>query len=227
MLQRLATAAALCFSAAVLPLHAGAATLLFEETRDYGSGPGRIDPEGNAQLFDDFVQLKQTGADSRTVFRDTFDFTSLLPAGIGRFELELTFENAGPRSGPFFGTVALFEQWIVVLDGTPIPGQGLGTRRYQSVDTHIQDENSPQTLIFTPDIDGTGLTADSDAFAHTAGTGEFTFWLSDIAGSGPDTMDLYSATLRVYSGDVAPVPVPSAAWLMLTGLGALALRRRG
>lgn len=216
---------ALLTFATILATPVSATSLLFSETRDFGSDAGQIAPTnepngGNAILTPDAVLVRSDNvSDSRLQFRDTFDFRSILPASIERFELEFAFENAGP---------ARFERWGFVVDGSqffPNNPASLQTNRFQGSNSFLDDALSPQTFEFTSAIDGTGLFSTSDAFAHSVATGEFTYWFYT---TGINSFDLDSATLRVYGNGngVTAVPLPAGGLLLLSGSVVVRLARK-
>ena len=193
---------------------AQAATLgLF--THDYGTGSGNVAPDqyGSGALNSDSVTVAD---DEAPRFQDNFDLSSV-SGSIERFDLTLTFGDAGPS-----GVFNLGERWQARI---------LGSDDSSSSDDNfvtMYDEASPQTitLSFWTDFGA------PDAFAHSVATDMFSFGFSENTGSGwpyrgADEFDLQSASLEVI-GTPTPVPLPATMPLLAVALGGLgyAARRR-
>ncbi|MDU9003985.1 VPLPA-CTERM sorting domain-containing protein [Sedimentitalea todarodis] len=207
----------LAAAAVALALAGGAqAATLGMFTHDYGTGSGNVAPDqyGSGALNSDSVTVADNEAPR---FQDNFDL-STVTGSIERFDLTLTFGNAGPS-----GWFGLGERWQARI---------LGSDDGASSDDNfvtMYDEASPQTitLSFWSDL------GSPDAFAHSVASSMFSFGFSENTGSswpyrGADEFDLQSASLLV-SGTPTPVPLPATMPLLaaaLAGLGYAARRRR-
>lgn len=194
--------------AAAMTVPANAATVLLgSDLHDYGTG--LVDPGGNDALSADYVTVSDQ---SSSRFNDSFDFSSLVYDTIERFELVLTFANAGPTG--LFCPFICSEVWQARINGS---NDSASSDDYFST---LFSANSPQTITLTFGTD----TGSIDAFAHTLATQELSLWFSEFS-LGRDSFNLASAELNVY-GTVAPVPLPAAGFLLIGALGGLAALRR-
>lgn len=190
--------------AAALAAPAAEAATLGVFTRDYGSGPGRIDPGGNDVLATGHVTVSDQ---STSRFFDSFDFSSLTYSSIDSLTLTLSFSGAGPSFVPF-------EAWAVRVQGSNASSSS--DDRFAA----LTDAASPQSVTLTLAADVLGV----NAFAHSLATEQLTFWFSEFT-PGADSFRLVSASLTV-SGTPAAVPLPAAGGLLLGALGGLAVLRR-
>ncbi|MEM1315117.1 MAG: hypothetical protein AAGI51_11215 [Pseudomonadota bacterium] len=210
------TIAASALLTASLPSAGHAVTSLGTFVNDYGSASGKVDPGGNDVLSADFVTVSDQ---SRSRFSDGFDLSGLFGTfnpgySIDRFELTLTFSNAGP-SGCCMGLVR-FEDWAVRVQGSD--------SRASNDDLFVQldDDLSPQSVTLSV----LGDSGSIDAFAHSVDTEFFEFWFSENT-IRPDVFDLDQAKLEVF-GEATVIPTPFALPMLASAFGLAALvRRRG
>lgn len=202
---------------------ADALGVIWSQTNDYGLGTSKVDPGGNDVRGPDFVTVSD---DSSQRFFDEFDFSTLNFASIDRFDLELTFSDAGPNG--FFGAK---ETWRARVPGTDssFTGDTGGDNSGQANDYFrtLFDAASPQTITVSMSTD----TGTIDAFSEAVRIKKFIYGFSEVTGSGgflnlpePDDFDLDSAQLDI----VGVVPLPGAIWMLgaLSGLGLVASRRK-
>lgn len=186
---------------------ASAATVLLTDTHTYGVG--QYDPSGTDVLSPGYVTVSDQSAGR---FADTFSLAGLAPGSVVTgLDLVLTFASAGP-SCPL-GICGIGEVWSVRAIGS---ATGSGDDYFAT----ILDILSPQTFSMSAATD----TGTIDAFANALATGQFQFWFSESS-LGPDSFRLQSATLNVL-GDMAPVPLPATAPLLLAAMGGLAFLKR-
>ena len=194
--------------AAAMTVPAKAATVLLgSDLHDYGTGTGQVDPGGNDVVSANHVTVSDQ---SSSRFNDSFDFSSLVYDAIERFELVLTFANAGPNCG----FILCSEVWQARINGS---NNSASSDDYFST---LFSANSPQTITLTFGTD----TGSIDAFAHTLATQELSLWFSEFS-LGSDSFNLASAELNIY-GTPAAVPLPAAGFLLIGALGGLAALRR-
>ncbi len=184
-------------------------------SHDYGTGSGNVAPDqyGSGSLNADSVTVADNEAPR---FQDNFDL-SAITGTIERFELTLTFGNAGPS-----GFLGLGERWYARILGSD------DASAFDDTFVTMYDEASPQTITLSVWSDF-GL---PDAFAHSVATSMFSFGFAENTGSswlypGADAFNLESASLLV-TGTPAPVPLPASMPLLAAALGGLgfAARRR-
>jgi hypothetical protein len=195
-------------------------TTIFSETYQYGTG--QRDPGGSDPLGDGYVTVSDQ---SSTRFNDSFDFSGLPYESIDRFDLTLTFYDAGPSFGLFWGFIPYSkENWSVRVPGSDssFTGETSGDNSGSDNDFFgsLSDALSPQTFVVSMTSDTVG---GDDAFAEALAIEKFIFGFSDF-GVEKSAFNLESAKLDI----VGVVPLPAAAWLLggIAGLGLIAGRRK-
>ncbi|RKF16541.1 VPLPA-CTERM sorting domain-containing protein [Roseovarius spongiae] len=202
VMKRLSFAAALA-GALFVSGAASASTLIYDQTLIPNSS------SNSTTFFDDDND-----------FSESWDFSGVAYTAIDRFELTLEVSGAADESGWFFGHPK--EDWKIRVQGS----QSGPSSNPVNVNDDLFDDIADGTNTYT--INAASDAGSVDVFAHSVATGNFTLWLaeetSDVLLPNP-SITVSSANLKVY-GDVAPVPLPAGAPLLLAGLGGLALLRR-
>lgn len=162
----------------VLVMGTGAdASLLGTYTRDYGNGPGEVDPGGNDLLFSDYVEVSDQ---STGRFSDIFDFSDLGCVDVERFELELHFSNTDDKF------LVFLEDWRVRPGNSSV-----------LLDMNRVKNKTSQTFVFDDTVD----TFSAMVAAHT-----FDLWFAEEA-LGANTFRLFDAKLEVYGSECpVPIP---------------------
>lgn len=186
---------------------ASAATLLYDQTHDYGIG--QYDPSGTANLGADIVTLDDSLPGGNR-FSDIFNFSGVTGT-IESIVLTLKFAGAGPVCPG--GFCFLGEDWDVRAQGSNSGAQN------DDLFTQLVDGPMVQSMIYDVSTDNTNV----NVFLHSTSIKKFAFWFSENS-LGDDTLDLDYANLKVYG--VSAVPVPPALVLFLTGLGGMAMMGR-
>ncbi|MEM8824208.1 MAG: hypothetical protein AAGF30_11405 [Pseudomonadota bacterium] len=181
-------------------------------------GIGQTEPAGHTVTANGVVVSES----DPTPFRDRFDFSDLAGSTIDSLSLSITFSGAGPNFAPrtftIFGqpfTINLpTEIWLldVAPDSSSTFGQIAGL---------MDDSDSPLTRTIDASTDAA---LQETAFADAVNSLSLDFGFRELLGQN-NAFVLQSATLTV-EGSLSVVPLPAPFWMLLSAVGALALRSR-